>query len=59
MRIAWLLLSLLVLACEPQIPEGRFSCATDEDCPPALVCRANVSRCYATQVDAGPAPDGG
>ena len=36
-------------------PEGVFGCEVDDDCPPELVCRTNVSRCFRTRspVDAG------
>ena len=46
-----LLICLLALGCTPSIPEGRFECDTDEDCPPAFHCETTVDRCYA--------PDGG
>lgn len=47
------------LGCEANIPEGRFTCGSNEDCPPGLVCRTNVSRCYETLLDAGPPRDAG
>lgn len=53
------MLAVLCLACEPVVPEGRFACTTDEDCPDEMVCRGNVSRCYSTHVDAGRRQDGG
>lgn len=46
--------------CAPIIPEGRFGCEADLDCPPGLVCRAD-GRCRSpgtAGVDAGNA-DGG
>jgi len=46
-------------ACEPTIPEGRFACESDEDCPDELVCRTRVRRCFSTQADAGPSRDAG
>ena len=54
-----LALAALALAagCQPTIPEGRYACAVDEDCPPEFVCRASA-RCYRTRADAG-AADGG
>lgn len=59
----WLALLLLVSAaavtgCEAEIPEGRFGCLADEDCPPEMVCRTNVARCYRTRAP-DDAPDGG
>jgi hypothetical protein len=54
-----LALAPLVHACEPEIPEGRFACTADEDCPPGLVCRTNVARCYASAEAERPPPDGG
>ncbi|HJL16188.1 MAG TPA: hypothetical protein RMH99_11050 [Sandaracinaceae bacterium LLY-WYZ-13_1] len=50
------LLVVLLGGCEPVIPEGRFACVEDDDCPPGQVCRTRVSRCYETGVDAGPPP---
>jgi len=32
--------------CEPTIPEGRFECDTDADCPPGQVCQLEDDRCY-------------
>jgi hypothetical protein len=56
-RLASLSLLLMVLtwipACEPSLPEGRFACEADEDCPDELVCRTRVRRCFSTQADAG------
>lgn len=55
LRALWLIACLSSLGCEAEIPEGVFACAADEDCPPELVCRTNVSRCYRTRevADAG------
>lgn len=55
-----LALSMLALAagCQPTIPEGRYVCTVDEDCPPEFVCRTRSSRCYSTETDAGTS-DGG
>ncbi len=36
---------LLALGCEFAIPEGRFACSTDSDCPPGLRCAG--TRCTA------------
>jgi len=44
-------LLLLALGCTPSIPEDRFACDTDEDCPPTFHCHLAVHRCDA--------PDGG
>jgi hypothetical protein len=63
MRLASILMVPAVMglvsltACEPTIPEGRFACESDEDCPDELVCRTRVRRCFSTQADAGPSPD--
>lgn len=58
-RLALLvLLGALALGCEPTIPEGRFACVADDDCPPGLVCRENLARCYRTATP-DDAPDGG
>ena len=45
---ALIVASLLLLAseCEPDIPEGRFECDTDADCPPGQVCQLEDDRCY-------------
>lgn len=55
LRTFWLVLALGSLGCEAEIPEGVFGCEVDDDCPPELVCRTNVSRCFRTRspVDAG------
>lgn len=50
-RRLMLVICLLGLGCTPSIPEGRFECDVDEDCPPAFHCDTRVNRCYA--------PDGG
>jgi hypothetical protein len=53
--IRWLAFSVCLLAaCTPTLPEGRFACAADEDCPEEMVCRAARGRCYFTPVDGGP-----
>jgi hypothetical protein len=53
--IRWLAFSVCLLAaCTPTLPEGRFACASDEDCPEEMVCRAARGRCYFTPVDGGP-----
>ena len=63
MRLRRALLALPLLAalggCEAKIPEGRFACESDEDCPPGLVCRPERARCYETRSDPEPRPDGG
>ena len=65
MRLASMLMLPAVMglvsltACEPSIPEGRFACESDEDCPDELVCRTRVRRCFSSQADAGPSRDAG
>jgi hypothetical protein len=44
---------VLASACTPTVPEGRFGCETDEDCPDEMVCRLPRGRCYASEADAG------
>jgi hypothetical protein len=48
----------LLGACTPTIPEGRFVCSDDDDCPMEMVCRTNVRRCFTTHADAGTRRDG-
>ncbi len=59
MRAVAVALLLLVLGCEPVVPEGRCACATDEDCPDEMVCRPERGRCYATLADGGGERDAG
>lgn len=54
-RAAVSLLVFALGACEPTVPEGRFACDTDDDCPDEMVCRPSRGRCYLTHGDAGPA----
>jgi Cys-rich repeat protein len=42
------LAGLSQLACS--VPEGRFACTTNSDCPSGFVCRAN-GRCHSTPDD--------
>ncbi len=64
---AFALSALSLGACTPVVPEGRFACLTDDDCPDEMVCRAERGRCYATRADAAapeddagtPLPDAG
>lgn len=58
-RVGALALGLALFGCQPQITEGRFGCVVDEDCPPELVCRPEIGRCYLTRLDAGPPRDAG
>jgi hypothetical protein len=52
-RFALVLLTLLgLIGCEARIPDGRFACETDGDCPPGQTCRIAVGRCFGP--DAGP-----
>ena len=53
-RIGLAFLFLFAIACEPTVPEGRYQCETDDDCPEEMVCRVEVNRCYLTLGDAGP-----
>jgi len=46
-----LALCLFALGCEASIPEGRFVCESDGDCPPGQLCLLTNERCYV--------PDGG
>jgi hypothetical protein len=43
----------LFAACSPTLPEDRFACRTDEDCPEEMVCRTARGRCFFTPADAG------
>jgi hypothetical protein len=47
------------LGCEPTVPEGRFACQSDADCPDEMVCRPQVRRCYRSHADAGTPSDAG
>ncbi|MGE0784519.1 MAG: hypothetical protein AB7S26_02445 [Sandaracinaceae bacterium] len=38
-----------LLGCEPTVPEGKFACIVDTDCPPDMVCRVPPGRCYLTR----------
>lgn len=53
----------LFTACAATVPEGRFACEGDDDCPDEMVCRTDVQRCYATRdevaEDADERPDAG
>ncbi|MBX3274096.1 MAG: hypothetical protein KF729_27770 [Sandaracinaceae bacterium] len=46
-----LTLFALTSACTPAIPDGRFACAADDDCPPGQRCALPRGRCHL--------PDGG
>lgn len=53
-RIALLLeffIGIVLVACSPPIPDGRFACGQDADCPTGWFCRSD-QRCYATSDDA-------
>jgi len=41
----------LTVGCEASIPEQRFECDVDADCPPGQVCDMTRDRCHF--------PDGG
>lgn len=51
------LATLPLVACEATIPEGRFACESDADCPEGMVCRPERLRCFSTLADEN--PDGG
>lgn len=50
-------LALVLVACTPIVPEGRFACLTDDDCPDEMVCRPERGRCYAALADAAARDD--
>lgn len=52
---ALLCLTTLSSGCEIDVPEGRYRCDGDEQCPPDLVCDLSRNRCYRDL----PARDGG
>src|SRR5688572_25375333 len=45
----------LLSSCTFETPEGRFVCASDEDCPRGFVC--SNARCWRSQRDAGASND--
>ena len=49
------LLSIAILGCSPTLQDGRFTCATNADCPTDFSCRAGL--CYRGESDAGPEND--
>ncbi len=44
-------LILIALGCEASVPDGRFACDVDDDCPPGQRCDLDRDRCHL--------PDGG
>lgn len=42
----------LVTGCRAGIPDARFACDDDDDCPAGFTCAGAPLRCYA-QLDAG------
>lgn len=50
------LLSLAVVGCSPTLQDGRFTCATNSDCPSGFSCRSD-GLCYRGESDGGPAID--
>ena len=49
----WLsVFGLLCSFCQTQIPEGRFACDADSDCPPQMSCRDSTGRCHPIAEDA-------
>lgn len=53
MRHAIHLLVLFVAGCPVQVPDGRFGCGTDAQCPPGMSCNAS-GLCVRELIDAGP-----
>ena len=49
-RWVWLWM-VLAVGCEASIPDGRFECVADSDCPPGQRCDVERERCVY--------PDGG
>lgn len=47
----WLIAATLLSSCAVTIPEGRFRCAVDGDCPDGWFCADSV--CSSTRPDAG------
>lgn len=47
------LLGAVVLTACPEIPEGRFACEQDADCPSSFRCDLDDNRCYSVFVDSG------
>ena len=45
-RLLWLGIALLSGGCRANIPEGVFTCITDDDCPPSMLCAPETSRCF-------------
>ena len=45
-------LGLLLAGC-PDLPEGRFQCANDAQCPGSMQCSLADNRCYSVLPDAG------
>lgn len=43
----------LMLAGCPNLPEGRFQCAEDSQCPGSMRCSPTDNRCYSVLPDAG------
>lgn len=51
MKCWFVSLSICLAACTVELPQGRFACDTDRDCPSAWSCVSG--RCYAARADAG------
>lgn len=52
-------MALLVLGCAPNVPEGRFACTDDSQCPDGWSCVSNLCFREASGIDGGPRPDAG
>lgn len=44
--LGWPVLFLLVAGCSADIPEGRFACENDRDCPPDMGCNGSDHLCW-------------
>jgi len=54
MRSAVLLFAtLLLVSCTPELPEGRFACSVDSECPSDWTCDTGANRCVSHLADAG------
>ena len=63
----WPIISLLAVAAfqvacfNPEYPDGKIACGTNDSCPPELVCNKQTDRCERNSgsADGGSLPDGG
>ena len=57
MRPTSILLAVFVVAgCTPDLPEGRFGCDDDSDCPGSMTCDRIQALCFSSVSDAGRDP---